>query len=151
MLKLLRTDYTNPDFIDLVKLLDAELRESDGDAHPFYAQYNKIENIRNVIVAYSDDVPAGGGAIKKYNDEIAEIKRMFVKPEFRGQGISKNILKELESWAEELDFSECILETGKKQLAAIKLYQSSGYKVIPNYDQYAGAELSVCMKKNISQ
>ncbi len=149
MLKLIRTNFTNPDFIALAKLLDDELAESDGDAHPFYAQYNKIENIQNVIVAYSDDIPAGCGALKKYSDNTAEIKRMFVKPGFRGNGISKSILKELESWAGELNFSECILETGKKQLAAVKLYQSSGYKIIPNYDQYASAELSICMKKII--
>lgn len=150
MLKLIRTNYTYPDFINLVKLLDEELRESDGDDHPFYAQYNKIENIQNVIVAYLDDIPVACGAIKKYTGEIAEIKRMFVKPWFRGKGISKSILKELESWAGELGYSECILETGRKQTTAITLYQSSGYDVIPNYGQYEGKELSVCMKKIIN-
>ncbi|MBK8549736.1 MAG: GNAT family N-acetyltransferase [Ignavibacteria bacterium] len=150
MIKLIRTDYTNPDFINLVKLLDDELRENDGDAHPFYAQYNKIENINNVVVGYFDDTPAACGAIKKYTDDIAEVKRMFVIPGFRGKGISKSVLKELESWADELNYSECILETGRKQTTAITLYQSNGYDLIPNYGQYEGKELSVCMKKIIN-
>ncbi|MEO6589269.1 MAG: GNAT family N-acetyltransferase, partial [Pyrinomonadaceae bacterium] len=57
------------------------------------------------------------------------------------------ILAELENWAKELNFSECILETGLKQPEAIRLYQKSGYETILNYGQYAGVENSVCMKK----
>lgn len=72
---------------------------------------------------------------------------MFVKPECRGQGIAQAVLAELESWAGELGFKECVLETGKKQPEAIRLYQKSGYELIPNYGQYAGIENSVCMKK----
>jgi len=147
MIKLLRTDSGNPELSELIKLLDAVLRESDGDEHAFYSQYNKLENIQNFVIAYLNEIPAGCGAIKKYSDNTAEIKRMYVKPEFRGKGIAKNILKELELWAYELNYSECILETGKKQSDAVGLYKREGYKVIPNYGQYAGVELSVCMKK----
>mgnify|MGYP000564591284 CR=1 FL=1 len=147
MIKLLRTDSGNPELSELIKLLDAVLRESDGDEHAFYSQYNKLENIQNFVIAYLNEIPAGCGAIKKYSDNTAEIKRMYVKPEFRGKGIAKNILKELEMWAYELNYSECILETGKKQSDAVGLYKREGYKVIPNYGQYAGVELSVCMKK----
>ncbi|MCY7362880.1 MAG: GNAT family N-acetyltransferase [Ignavibacteria bacterium] len=147
MIKLLRTDSGNPELSELIKLLDAVLRESDGDEHAFYSQYNKLENIQNFVIAYLNEIPAGCGAIKKNSYNTAEIKRMYVKPEFRGKGIAKNILKELEMWAYELNFSECILETGKKQSNALWLYKSAGYKVIPNYGQYAGVELSVCMKK----
>ena len=74
---------------------------------------------------------------------------MFVKPENRGRGIAGQILKELESWAAELGFRECILETGFKQPEAIALYKRSGYEVIPNYGQYAGIENSLCMRKSI--
>jgi len=147
MIKLLRTDSGNPELSELIKLLDAVLRESDGDEHAFYSQYNKLENIQNFVIAYLNEIPAGCGAIKKNSDNTAEIKRMYVKPEFRGKGIAKNILKELEMWAYELNYSECILETGKKQSDAVGLYKREGYKVIPNYGQYAGVELSVCMKK----
>ena len=60
------------------------------------------------------------------------------------------ILAELESWAGEIGFTECILETGHRQQSAVRLYQREGYNVIPNYDQYAGVDSSVCMKKEIS-
>ncbi|MEO8211204.1 MAG: GNAT family N-acetyltransferase [bacterium] len=149
MIKLIRTDSANRDFCKLVEFLDEVLRESDGDDHPFYDQFNKLDKIKYVVLANSDNIPVGCGAIKKYSRDTAEIKRMYVKPKFRGQGIGKKILTELELWAEELNFSECILETGKIQTDAVKLYQSGGYKVISNYGQYAGIELSVCMKKII--
>lgn len=149
MLKLVRTDSDNPDFRILVEKLDAILRESDGDEHPFFAQFNKLDTIQNVVVVYFNNIPVGCGAIKEYSKSTAEIKRMYVLDEFRGKGIAKIILKELEKWAEELNFSECILETGKKLSEAVNFYKNSGYEIIPNYGQYAGVELSVCFRKQL--
>ena len=145
-----RTTSGDTDFQNMVVLLDADLRIRDGDEHAFYAQFNKIENIRNVIVCYTNDEPIGCGAFKTYNETKAEIKRMFVQPQYRGKGIGLYILKELELWATELNYSECILETGKKQPEAIRLYQKAGYTIIKNYGQYENAENSVCMMKTIS-
>ncbi len=150
MTNLVRTNSDNSDFRELVALLDAELQIRDGDEHSFYAQFNKVDTIRYVVVAYEDGEAVGCGAIKEYAEGVAEIKRMFVREERRGRGIAKSILSELETWASELTFSECILETGIKQPEAIALYQKSGYQTIPNYGQYEGVENSVCMKKLIS-
>ena len=147
MTDLIRTDSDNADFRELVALLDRDLRIRDGEEHSFYAQFNKIDKIRHAVVAYQNGQAVGCGAIKEYAENAAEVKRMFVKSEWRGQGIAKKILAELESWAAELNYSECILETGKKQPEAIALYQKSGYQLIPNYGQYEGVENSVCMKK----
>jgi putative acetyltransferase len=149
MLHLIQTTSINPDFQKLVEQLDIYLAEIDGDEHAFYAQLNKTDAIKNVIVAYKDDVPAGCGAFKMYDENTAEIKRMYVSEECRGQGISKQILSALESWAAQLSFSSCILETGKRQEVAVKLYQSSGYKIIPNFGKYENVENSVCMKKTL--
>jgi putative acetyltransferase len=142
-----RTDSDNPDFQSLVALLDADLAIRDGNEHAFYAQFNKITTIRHAIVCYVDDKAIGCGAFKKYDDEKAEIKRMFVLPGYRGYGIGLNILKELELWAAELNYAACILETGKKQPEAIHLYQKAGYSIITNYGQYENVENSVCMMK----
>jgi len=147
-MKLKRTNSADPDFIALVADLDKYLAEVDGDEHDYYAQFNGIDKIANVVVAYGADEAVGCGAFKPYSDSIAEIKRMFTKPEHRGKKIGALILAELESWANELGYAECILETGQKQKAAVRLYQNSGYSVIPNYDQYAGVENSICMKKS---
>ena len=73
-----RTDSTNYHFQLLVALLDKDLQIRDGDEHAFYAQFNKIENIRNAVVCYIDDKPIGCGAFKEYEPYKAEIKRMFV-------------------------------------------------------------------------
>jgi putative acetyltransferase len=144
-----RTDSDEKDFRYLVAQLDEYLRIMDGEDHAFYDQYNKLGMIRNVVVCYADDKPVGCGAFKEYENDTVEIKRMFVQPEYRGKGIAVHILRELESWAAELSYSSCVLETGRRQLEAIALYQKCGYTVIPNYGQYANVEYSVCMKKEI--
>lgn len=93
-----RTDSDNADFQDLVALLDEDLQIRDGNEHFFYAQFNKIQNIRNVIVCYIDNKPVGCGAFKEYDQEKVEIKRMYVLPGYRKQGIGLSILSALESW-----------------------------------------------------
>ncbi len=150
MIIIKRTTSDDLDFQELVALLDQDLAIRDGEEHSFYAQFNKIDRIREVVVAYKEGIPIGCGAIKGYAIKIAEIKRMFIKPEYRGLGIGHSILKELELWAAELNYTECILETGKKQPEAISLYQKAGYTLIPNYGQYENVENSVCMKKIIN-
>ena len=147
MIKILRTDSSNQDFIELVKLLDKELQIRDGEEHTFYAQYNKIDKLKNVVVAFYNDAAVGCGAIKEYDISTIEIKRMFVKDEYRSKGIATKVLIELERWAGELCYNKCILETGFKQPEAIRLYTKNNYKVIPNYGQYAGVVNSVCMEK----
>jgi putative acetyltransferase len=147
MIKLIRTDSNNQDFQSLVVLLDVELRIRDGEEHDFYAQFNKTDSIKNVVVVYFDEKPFGCGAFKHYSAKTVEIKRMFVKLENRGQRIAKQVLDELEIWAKELGYSTFILETGIKQPEAIRLYEREGYEIIPNYGQYEGVENSVCMQK----
>lgn len=149
MIALVRTHSEDPDFLALVVLLDDELQIRDGVEHSFYAQFNKPVGLSGVVVAYLDEAPVGCGAFKTYSDKTAEIKRMFVKPEARGKRIAAAVLVELESWAREMSFSACILETGFKQPEAIALYKRSDYELIPNYGQYAGVDTSVCMKKTI--
>ncbi|MGO4876399.1 GNAT family N-acetyltransferase [Pedobacter psychrotolerans] len=149
-LTLIKTNSENTDFRQLVTLLDKDLAVRDGDDHAFYSQFNKIDMIKEVVVAYQNDIPAGCGAIKPFSGNAAEIKRMFVHPDFRRQGISAKILMELEHWAKELGFKECILETGKKQPEAIALYQKVGYQITPNYGQYIDVDNSVCMAKPLN-
>ena len=144
-----RTTSDDSDFQSLVILLDQDLKIRDGDEHHFFAQFNKLDSIRNVVVYYTDSIPIGCGAFKKYDAQSVEIKRMYVKVGFRRKGIAENILKELEQWAKESGFSACVLETGKKQPEAIRLYQKSGYEKIPNYGQYENVDNSVCMRKVI--
>ena len=78
-----------------------------------------------------------------------EVKLMYTAPEQRGQGIAGQVLGNLESWAHELGYARCLLETGIRQPYAIRLYEKHGYTRIPNYGQYAGVANSVCMEKKL--
>src|SRR5690606_1639491 len=85
MIRLERTDSDNKDFRYLVSFLDEDLAERDGDDHSFYAQFNKVDLIKNVVIAYNDNIPVGCGAFKLFSDGIAEVKRMYVLPEHRNK------------------------------------------------------------------
>lgn len=149
MITCLRTNSDNPDFQKLVVTLDAYLRILDGEDHLFYAQLNKTDSIKHVIVVYQDGEPVGCGAIRHYSDATVEVKRMYVQENQRGKGIASTILNELETWAQELGYKKCILETGKRQVEAVNLYHKAGYTIIENYGKYKNMENSVCFEKII--
>lgn len=149
MFKLVRTNSEEPDFIALVKCLDADLAIRDGADHAFYDQFNKIDTIKYAVILYKNDMAIGCGAIKEFEPNIMEVKRMYTKPEFRGQGCASKILFDLETWAKEMNYDYCVLETGKKQPEAIQLYLKNGYLKRPNYGQYRNVENSVCFQKKL--
>ncbi len=144
---ILRTSSENKDFANLVIALDAFLKILDGDDHEFYAQMNKTNLLKNVVICYENNIPIGIGAYKEFESKTVEIKRMYTLPEYRGKGIASKIIRELELWAKEENYTTSILETGLKQADALYLYQKLGYTIIENYGQYRGVENSVCMKK----
>ena len=141
----------NADFRKLAAQLDKELLSRYEQEQANYDKYNKIENNNTVVVAYYHEHPIGCGCIKQFNDDAMEVKRMFVVPEYRGQGIAHTILRELEAWAREQSYTLVILETGIRQPEAIQLYKKSGYRVIDNYGQYIGMKSSVCMSKELKK
>lgn len=149
MIRISRTNSDNPEFRALVKELDADLAIRDGSEHAFYAQFNKVDMIKHVVLAYDGDTPVGCGAIKELTPDSMEVKRMYTLPLERGKGVASAVLKELEKWSAELSYKKCRLETGKKQPEAIALYLKNDYKLIPNYGQYAGVDNSVCFEKDI--
>ena len=147
MIKLIRTDSENKNFIDLVKSLDADLKIRDGDDHDFYNQYNAIDTLNHVVVAYHNDEAVGCGAFKQMENDTVEIKRMYVNPNHRGKKIATKILVGLELWVQESGFKKILLETGTSMPEAIGLYKKCGYQVIENYGQYIGIDTSVCFSK----
>ncbi|WP_298954690.1 GNAT family N-acetyltransferase [uncultured Nonlabens sp.] len=147
MLHLKRTTSENKDFQSLVKLLDSFLAITDGDEHDFYNQFNKIEGLQHVLVAYLDDTAVGCGAIRKYDEQTMEVKRMFTTAQSRSNGVASQVLKELEKWSLELGYEKCVLETGTRQQEAIALYKKNDYQLIPCYGQYLKVENSLCFEK----
>lgn len=149
MIELVRSSSYHPDFVALVGLLDAELAIRDGDDHAFYSQFNKIDKIKYCVIIYLDGTPCACGAIRALDGTDIEVKRMFVHPAYRNKGLATKVLKELEIWAAELGYQQCILETGINQPEAIALYEKCGYHRIPNYGQYVGVDNSNCFAKMI--
>ena len=150
-MEILRTDSANLDFLMLVKLLDTELAVRDGEDHEFYNKYNNVDTIKNAIVCKEEGIPIGCGGIKELEPGSMEVKRMYILPECRGKGIASIILRELEVWAKELGYQRCILETGKRQPEAIRLYEKNDYSRIANYGPYQGVENSVCFEKRLNK
>ena len=146
-----RTDSTEPAFIELILDLDADLAVRDGSEHSYYAQFNKIDMLKFVVVAEFDGRAVGCGAIKEFEPGVMEVKRMYTDPAARGNGVATAVLKELETWATELGCTACVLETGWRQPEAIALCKKCGYEQTLNYGQYIGMENSVCFRKCIEQ
>lgn len=149
-----RTNSENTDFQSLVQALNKDLaiRNGDKETNDFFVQFNQIDQLNHVVVAYKDNELVGCGAMKEYTDDVftektMEIKRMFVPVSARGLGIATKVLQELERWASELDYARCILETGDVMPEAIALYKKCEFQVIQNYGQYANVDSSLCFEK----
>lgn len=146
-IEIIKCTHENTDFGRLTDMLDKELSIRDGEEHAFYSQFNFIDTLSHCVVLKVDGTPASCGALKPFEDNAMEVKRMFTHPDFRGKGLATSVLAELEKWAKEEGKERCVLETGKNLPEAISLYQNRGYVAIPKYGQYVGVEGSVCFGK----
>ena len=147
MISLKRTNSDDPDFRILITELDANLREIYDQLMDVYDQHNVIEQIDTVVVAYANGQPSGCGCFKRFDNQAAEIKRMYIRKSHRGKGMSRLILAELETWAAEKGFSATILETGEKNAEALHLYRKANYLPTPNYGAYVNLASSFCFRK----
>lgn len=145
------TDGKDGRFIELCRLLDDFLTDMIGKdkQHTVYAQYNSLDDIHDVILIFVGDSAVACGSFKRYDDSTMELKRIFVKEEYRKNGFGHIIVGSLEKKALEKGASRLILETGVTMTAANNLYASCGFKTMPNYGEYEGIESSVCMFKNV--
>lgn len=146
-----RTDGKNKNFIENCILLDMDLDRRVGNEiqRDKYNKYNQLDEIREAIVVYENNKPIGGGAIRRYNDEDIELKRVFVHPECQGRGIGTKLVSLLVEWAVELGYKRIILETGNILSEACAVYKKLGFQVIPNYGPYVNMPESVCMAKDL--
>jgi putative acetyltransferase len=144
-----RTNGEDPGFEILVAELDADLDSRYGSKQEFYGRFNHVRKIPTVVVAFINGEPAGCGCFKPFDETSVEIKRMYVKPSWRGKGVAAAVLKELEQWASAEGYIHAVLETGNRQPEAIGFYNKSGYGIIENYGQYKDDQDSICMKKTL--
>jgi putative acetyltransferase len=98
-------------------------------------------------VAYRSGTPVACVGLRRMSNDAAEIKRMFVVPAARRQGVGARLLRALESSARELGVRRIVLETGDRQPEALALYARRGFATIPRFGAYVHSPLSVCMEK----
>lgn len=118
-------DGKDPDFIKLCTLLDDALNKLAGHIidRSKYVQYNMTEKIHDVIIAYDGAFPVACAAFKHYEEDVAEIKRVFVREDYRGRGISKSVMTLLEASAIAKGYKTLILETTAPLVQSIGLYK----------------------------
>ncbi len=146
-----RTDGKDKDFIENCRLLDMDLDRRVGKKikRDKYIKYNQLDEIKEAIVVREGDKVIGGGAIRRYDDENIELKRVFVCAEYQGQGIGSRLVSLLMEWAVELGYTRMILETGELLAESCAVYKKLGFKVIPNYGPYVDMPESLCMAKDL--
>jgi GNAT superfamily N-acetyltransferase len=141
-------DPSAPEARELISALDAELckRYPNMPIHGIEpAEFQRSGGV--FLIARVGGVPVACGAVRPLIDGSAEVKRMFVRPDQRGNGFGKAMLARLEDLARQRGYRTVRLETGDRQQEAIALYQSTGYHPIPRFGQYSDDPRSRCFEK----
>ncbi len=102
-----------------------------------------------MLVAYADDVPVGCGGFERVDEGLCELRRLFVVRPWRGRGVGRFLLRELEERAWASGYGAMRLETGTRQHEALALYRACGYREIPRFPPHVGDDWSVCMAKEL--
>lgn len=145
-------DGGHPDFAMLCNKLDEDLDHLIGIKfeRQKYDKFNQRDNIHDVVIVYDAlEKPVACGSFRMYDNEHAEIKRVYVSPDVRRLGLGAEIVRCLELKAKIKGYGRCILETGEPLEAACHMYRQAGYQIIPNYGPYADMPESICMGKKI--
>ncbi len=101
------------------------------------------------LLVYDGNKPIGSGALRPIDESTVEIRRMYVLKEYRRHGVARMILEALEQEAAKLKYSMMRLETGNRQTAAMRLYESFGFQRIPPFGPYMDDPLSICYEKTV--
>jgi ribosomal protein S18 acetylase RimI-like enzyme len=142
-----------PDSTDAVALVH-ELEESLALVYPSASRHGySVEKLIAESVAFfvirCDGAPAGCGGIQLFGSDYGELKRMYVRPPFRGRGLGERMLDHLADYACERGVGLLRLETGVHQHAAIRLYERVGFRTIPPFGEYREDPLSVRYEKRL--
>jgi putative acetyltransferase len=137
----------DPELVALVAAQQRELRDADGGLDGI--RY-PIHDDCSYLVVVVDRRAVACGAWQPLEDGVAELKRMFVRPAYRGRGIARQLVVALEEEALAAGRPILRLETGTYLSAALHLYRSVGYQPIPAYGEYVGNPFSVCFEKRLS-
>lgn len=114
-----------------------------------FVPYNISESITDVLIAEVDGSAVGCAGLKAYSDTEAEIKRVWVEPEYRKNHIAEEMMDLLEAKARGLGFEKAILQTRPQMEAAVNMYLKRGYVLIDNYPPYDKLDGAICFSKEL--
>ncbi len=143
-----------PDSPDAIQLID-ELESCLSPLYPKESQHGySVEKLIRQGVAFfvtrHDNLPTGCGGVQLFGSEYAEVKRMYVRPRFRGLGLARQMLDHLAAYTRQHGVSVLRLETGIHQHEAIQLYERYGFQRRPPFGDYTYDPLSIYFEKNIA-
>jgi GNAT superfamily N-acetyltransferase len=145
-----RTDFDHPASATLRKAQQDEIAVRYGTPDSEPGVKPSAADMTVFFVAFDDNnEPVGCGGLRQLDDSHGEIKRMYVRPDSRGSGVSTAIIQTLESYALANGWHRLVLETGDRQPDAVRFYSREGYTRIPNFGHYAGLEASLCFGKHL--
>ena len=147
------TNEKNQDFINLVKELWDEYYENTGCIVDKYQKINTLEGEHFVILVFDEEtknnLPIACGSFKECFLDVVEIKRVFVKKDYRGKGLATLIMEKLEKEAKKRDYSFSILVTGVNNHSSQSLYKKLDYEKIEGFGFYKGDPDSISMGKKL--
>ncbi len=153
LISIVRTELNAEVSRGLIAALNAELSElyPEAGANHFRLDPEEVGQGRGTfLVIYRGGTPVGCGALRLLDAETAELKRMYVSPVARGQGLGRRLVAALEAEARVLGVRRLVLETGIRQSTALALYRATGFQPIPLFGEYRlSPETSVCLGKDL--
>lgn len=152
-IRIARAELSDPVSGELIAALNAELSDlyPEPGANHFQLDAEEVAPGRGTfLIAYRNDLAVGCGALRVLDASIAELKRMYVVPRARGQGLGRRLVAALETEARALGVRRLVLETGARQVAAVALYQAAGFRPIPLFGEYLRSPgTSLCLGKDL--
>ncbi len=137
--------------LTLIKELNEELLSRYPSSSVHELDLDKIDNKNGIFILGAIEQKAiACGAVSKIENNVGEIKRVYVIKEARRKGIAKLLMAKLEAEAIKLGLNKLKLETGERQPESLGLYAALGYEKIGNFGEYIGDPHSICLEKELN-
>lgn len=149
VLKIVFTDENNENFIRIDQEQSDYYNDLLGDIAIDYRNICLDYKDHFVVLVFDDDLPIACGSFVEYCKDTVELKNLYVKEDYRNQGLGNTIVKKLEEESKIEGYDFIILETNIHMPIAISFYSKLNYNLIENYPPFVGNELCVCMKKKL--
>ena len=150
-LKIIHTNSDNSDFLTLGKMMDEELDNYINPQEVENFAYS-LENIEDCFVAYVNKQPVGCGCSKPFKPNVVELHKIYTIPDFRGKGVCREIIRNIEKAAKSNGYKTLVLETSRELQSSspsAKVYEKLGYKIVKNFPPYLDENESICMSKDL--